>query len=182
MRKTSGYWRQSRCVREAEQNDLQQEINQYDPGHECRDQRSLDCIIGYQKLLRTGKFAERGKLPWNFNDLNVEPSTNSLKVNKQNHQPWVLAQYANTDKSSVWSLLEHSSIQSFVAIKSLLNCNQGPITKIQGPRLSLLQYVPFQRQEYDTMHKCTLNSQDALIQKKKTVSMDLFAVTQECIV
>ena len=77
--------------RETDQNGLQQEISQKHPDHDCRDQRSLDCILDCQKLLRAGKFSARGKISDKFDLSNAEPSTNSTKINKQDHQLWLLA-------------------------------------------------------------------------------------------
>ena len=119
------------------------------------NKRSLEHILHCQKLVRRGKFTERGRI-------NDQPSqsidhTAIITSSSVQYKQWVLAQHlTRCDHEN-----ELSTIPLFAATNSLLFNDCKPVT-----RIAFTPIIPYPATEFDNSYTAMVNFQDIPSQKK----------------
>ena len=107
------------------------------------------------ELIKLGKFGGRGKIPETFSP-GDEIDLSWTNAFAEQYRPWILACYK--DKSP---LDNGFHIQSFAAVKSLLDSSTHFITKC-----AFTPILPYPGMEYNAIFTTMINFQDVLKQKE----------------
>ena len=122
----------------------------------CPDKRSLSHVLECQKLIKGGKFSNRGVIPADFV---VAEKTNFNEVKEKTDRDfkiWLSARYIDR-------IDDHpKNVPTFSAMNSLLQNKEIVKTKI-----AFTPILPYVATEYDTIHTLMCNFQDVLRQKSQ---------------
>ena len=121
--------------------------------------RSLEQILNCQKLVRRGKFTERGNISDTFRPSQCIDHTTTITYSSVRYKKWVLAQHLNRYQSQSDHKNKLSAIPSFAPRNSLLSIDWKPVTRIVFT--PIIPYLVF-----STIYTTMVNFQDVLPQKK----------------
>lgn len=119
------------------------------------NKRSLSHVLDCQKLIKRGRFTNRGSIPDDFHPAKA-PNLDEVKEKTyRDHETWLTARYLNRSE-------DHRNIPTFSAINSLLQ--KKPIVKT---KITFTPILPYVATEYDTINTVMCNFQDVLRQRSQ---------------
>ena len=138
-----------------------QQINSRISDNITPKRRSLEHILDCQKLVRPGKFTERGRINDNFQPSHRINHTATITSSSVRYKQRVLARHLNIYQSQSDNENELSTIPSFAAANSLRSIDCKPVT-----RIPFTPIIPYPATELHTIYTEMVNFQDVLSQKK----------------
>ena len=119
------------------------------------NKRSLSHVLECQKLIKGGKFSNRGEIPDDFIPAE-KPNFDRMKgKTDRDFKTWLSARYLDR-------IDDQQNIPTFSAMNSLLQNKEIVKTKI-----AFTPIIPYVATEYDTIHTVMCNFQDVLRQKSQ---------------
>ena len=127
-----------------------------DENRSSANKRSLHCILDCQKLIKMGRFSNRGEIPNSFIPSRPADLQDIINNSDIRYETWINARYfSNSDNSR-----KSHCIPSFSASNSFLHDMQPQITTI-----AFTPIIPHPATDYDTIYTVMKNFQDVLSQK-----------------
>ena len=121
------------------------------------NKRSLHCILDCQKLIKMGRFSNRGEITNSFNPSRPVDFQYIIKNSDKHYETWINARYFS---NSYNSRNKSQCIPSFSATNSFLQDMQPQVTTI-----AFTPIIPHPATNYDTIYTVMKNFQDVLSQK-----------------